>query len=43
MDEWVGKPLEEEDLQERPFFVTLRERRDYAEATSGVWVSRSAM
>ena len=41
MDERVSKLLEE-DLEERPF-VTLRERCDYVEAISGVWVSRSTM
>jgi transposase len=41
MDEKVSKLLEE-DLRERPF-VTLRERCEYVEATSGVSVSRSTM
>ena len=41
MDQRVRKLLEE-DLKERPF-VTLRERCDYVEAISGVWVSRSTM
>jgi transposase len=41
MDERVGKFLEE-DLKEHPF-ATLRERCEYVEAVSGVWVSRSTM
>src|SRR5918996_6624971 len=41
MDEKVSKLLEE-DLKGRPF-VTLRERCEYVEATSGVSVSRSTM
>jgi len=41
MDERVGKLLGE-DLKERPF-LTLRERYDYVEAISGVWVSRFTM
>ena len=41
MDEQITKLLKE-DLHERPF-VTLRERCDYVEAISGVWVSRSTM
>jgi transposase len=41
IDERVGKLLEE-DLKERPF-ATLKERCEYVEAMSGVWVSRSTM
>ena len=41
IDERVEKLLEA-DLEERPF-VTLRERCEYAEAVSGVSVSRSTM
>ena len=41
LDEKATKLLEE-DLQERPF-ATLRERRDYVEAITGISVSRSTM
>jgi transposase len=41
LDEKAMKLLEE-DLRERPF-ATLRERRDYVEAITGVSVSRSTM
>ena len=41
IDERVGKLLQE-DLKEHPF-ATLRERCEYVEAVSGVWVSRSTM
>ena len=41
IDEPVSKLLEE-DLKERPF-ATLKERCEYVEAMSGVWVSRSTM
>lgn len=34
--------LLEEDLKERPY-ATLRERRDYMEAVSGISVSRSTL
>lgn len=42
MDERVSKLLEE-NLKERPFFVTLSERCEYVEAISGISVSRSTM
>ena len=42
MDQKVGKLLEE-DLRERPFVTTLRQRCEYVEAISGVSVSRSTM
>ena len=41
MDRKASKLLDD-DLRERPF-VTLRERCEYVEATSGVSVSRSTM
>ena len=40
LDEKATKLLE--DLQERPF-ATLRERRDYVEAITGISVSRSTV
>lgn len=41
LDDKATKLLEE-DLRERPF-ATLRERRDYVEAITGISVSRSTM
>jgi transposase len=38
----MATKLLEEDLRERPF-ATLRERRDYVEAITGISVSRSTM
>jgi transposase len=37
-----ARRLLEEDLRERPF-ATLRERCEYVEALTGLWVSRSTM